>query len=93
MENAIVSHPKVLEAAVIGLTHPKFDERPLALVVPREQFKGKVEKEEIRQLLLKTFVKWQLPDEILFVESIPRTSVGKINKKMLRNEYEDLYTK
>jgi fatty-acyl-CoA synthase len=93
MENAIVSHPKVLEAAVIGLIHPKFDERPLALIVPREQFKGKIEKEEIRELLLKTFVKWQLPDEILFVDSIPRTSVGKINKKVLRSEYEDLYTK
>ena len=92
MENALVSHPAVLEAAVIGIPHSKWDERPLALIVLRDEFKA-VSKEEIKEHLAKVFAKWQLPDEILFIESIPRTSVGKLNKKVMRNEYKDLYLK
>ncbi len=92
MENSLVSHPGVLEAAVIGIPHPKWDERPLALVVLREGFRS-INKEEIFGHLTKTFAKWQLPEEILFVESIPRTSVGKLDKKTMRIQYQDLYTK
>ena len=92
MENTLISHPSVFEAAVIGVPHPKWDERPLALIVLREGFES-VSKVEIREHLAKTFAKWQLPDEILFVESIPRTSVGKLNKKVMRMEYNDLYFK
>ena len=92
MENALVSHPGVLEAAVIGIPHPKWDERPLALVVLRDGFES-VSKDEVREHLANIFAKWQLPDEILFVESIPRTSVGKLNKKAMRMEYKDLYSK
>ena len=92
MENTLISHPSVFEAAVIGVPHPKWDERPLALIVLREGFES-VSKDEIREHLAKTFAKWQLPDEILFVESIPRTSVGKLNKKVMRMEYNDLYFK
>ncbi len=92
MENSLVSHPGVLEAAVIGIPHPKWDERPLALVVLREGCES-MSKEEIHQHLAKTFAKWQLPEEILFVDSIPKTSVGKLNKKVMRIEYQDLYTK
>jgi len=92
MENTLVSHPAVLEAAVIGIPHKKWDERPLALIVLRDEFKT-VSKEEIRLHLTKTFAKWQIPDEILFLESIPRTSVGKLDKKVMRNEYKDLYIK
>jgi fatty-acyl-CoA synthase len=92
MENAIVSHPSVLEAAVVGISHPKWDERPLALIVLREGFES-VSKDDIHEHLAKIFAKWQLPDEILFVETIPRTSVGKLNKKVMRMEYKDLYTK
>ncbi len=92
MENEIVSYPGVLEAAVVGITHPKWEERPLALVILREEFKA-VKKEEILIHLSKRFAKWQLPDEILFVNSIPKTSVGKINKKVIRMEYKDIYTK
>jgi fatty-acyl-CoA synthase len=91
MENEIVSHPSVIEAAVVGVPHPKWEERPLALVVLREQLTtGK--KEEILTHLAKRFAKWQLPDEILFVSSIPKTSVGKLNKKVIRMEYKDIYT-
>ena len=92
MENTLISHPSVFEAAVIGVPHPKWDERPLALIVLREGFES-VSKDEIREYLAKKFAKWQLPDEILFVESIPRTSVGKLNKKVMRMEYNDLYFK
>jgi len=92
MENEIVSHPAVLEAAVVGCHHPKWEERPLALVVLRDEFKAKVQKEEIYEHLSKKFAKWQLPDEILFVDVIRRTNVEKIDKKIIRMKYKDIYT-
>lgn len=92
MENALMSHPGILEAAVVGVPHPKWVERPLALVVLREEY-GLVTKEEIREHIRKLFAKWQLPDEILFVNAIPRTSVGKINKKVIRMEHNEIYSK
>ncbi|MFX1514487.1 MAG: long-chain-fatty-acid--CoA ligase, partial [Promethearchaeota archaeon] len=90
MENTLASHPAIGEAAVVGVTHPKWDERPLALVVLRDGFDS-IEKSEIREYLSHWFAKWQLPDEILFVKSIPKTSVGKLNKKVIRREYADIY--
>jgi fatty-acyl-CoA synthase len=92
MENEIVNHPSVLEAAVVGVPHPKWQERPLALVVLREEFKTKVNEGDIKEELGKRFAKWQLPDELIFVDLIPKTSVGKINKKVLRTEYQDIYS-
>ena len=92
MENSLMSHSSVLEAAVIGIKHPKWDERPLALIVLREKYKSTT-KEEIREHLSKSFAKWQLPEDIIFVDKIPRTSVGKLDKKVLRIEYRDFYTK
>lgn len=89
LENAIMSHPKVLEAAVIGVRHPKWEERPLACVVPREEFRGSVSKEEILDLLRPLFAKWWLPDDVVFVDSIPKTSVGKFSKKDLRERFKD----
>ena len=91
MENEILSHPSVLEAVVVGVPHPKWEERPLALIVLREGFID-VKKNEILAHLSKRFAKWQLPDEILFVSSIPKTSVGKLNKKVIRTEYKDIYS-
>ena len=93
MENAITSHPAVFEATVVGVEHPKWEERPLALVVLSEEFKGKVEKQEILDHLSKAFAKWQLPDEILFVDEFEKTSVGKSNKKVTREKYKDIYMK
>ncbi len=93
MENEIVSFPAVLEAAVVGIPHPKWEERPLALVVLREGEKEKVSADDIRNHLVKTFAKWQLPDEVLFVKEIPKTSVGKLNKKEIRAQYNELYVK
>jgi fatty-acyl-CoA synthase len=91
MENALVSNPVVLEAAVVGVSHPKWDERPIALVVLREGFES-TNQEEIREHLTKSFAKWQLPDKIIFVDSIPKTSVGKLNKKVIRTENKNIFS-
>ncbi|MRH93027.1 long-chain-fatty-acid--CoA ligase [Nocardia sp. SYP-A9097] len=89
MENAIVGHPKVQEAAVIGIAHPKWQERPLALVVPVEG--AELTRADIIAVLAGLFAKWQLPDTILFVDELPRTSVGKLDKKVMRVEHADIY--
>jgi len=84
LENAIMSHPKILEAAVIGLAHPKWDERPIAYAVPKPEFKGKVTQEEVIDFLKDKVAKWWLPDEVRFIDEVPKTSVGKFDKKVLR---------
>lgn len=89
MENAIVGHPKVKEAAVIGVEHPKWQERPVVLVVPVEG--AELTLEEINSVLVDLFAKWQLPDTVLFVDQLPRTSVGKLDKKVMRAEHADIY--
>jgi len=90
MENEIMRHPAVLEATVIGLSHPKWEERPVAFVVLKSDFKGKIIPGEILDHLHKVFSKWQLPDKVLFLDQIPKTSVGKFNKKLLKDKYKDL---
>lgn len=92
MENEIMCHPGVLEAAVCGLHHPKWEERPFALVVLRDGSKEKVNKQDIIDHLSKRFAKWQLPDEVKFVDEIPKTSVGKFKKSAIRERYKDEYT-
>ncbi len=87
LENALMAHPGVYEAAVVGVPHPKWDERPLAFVVLKEG--QAVQKEELIALLAQKFPKWQLPDDILFINEVPKTSVGKFLKRALRNEYKD----
>ena len=91
MENEIMRHSGVLEATVISVPHPKWEERPMAFVVLREAFEGNVTKDDIIDHLSKVFSKWQLPDRIEFVNEIPKTSVGKFNKKILREKYKDFY--
>ena len=90
MENLMVSHPKVAQAAVVGLEHPKWDERPFMLLVLNDG--ENITREEIDEHLLQRFAKWQLPEEFKVVEEIPATSVGKIDKKVIRRQYQDLYT-
>jgi len=84
LENAIMGHPKVLEAAVVAVEHPQWQERPMALVVPKPQFLDRVTKDEILAHLAPRFAKWWLPDDVLFVDAIPKTSVGKFDKKVMR---------
>ncbi|MBC2640188.1 MULTISPECIES: long-chain-fatty-acid--CoA ligase [unclassified Rhodococcus (in: high G+C Gram-positive bacteria)] len=90
MENALVGHPKIKEAAVVGVPHPKWQERPLALVVTVDG--TELDLTEIHGVLDGTFAKWQFPDTVLFVDALPRTSVGKLDKKVLRSRHADLYT-
>src|SRR5438034_9809929 len=85
-ESAIMGHPKVLEAAVIGVPHPKWQERPVAYVVAKPEFKGAVTQEEITAYLTPLVAKWWLPDEVRFVDEIPKTSVGKFDKKVIREQ-------
>jgi fatty-acyl-CoA synthase len=91
LENALMAHPAVLEATVVGVAHPKWEERPLALVVLRHDAVGKTKKKDLIEFVAPQFAKWQLPDEILFVEAIPKTSVGKFSKKDVRATYNDVY--
>jgi fatty-acyl-CoA synthase len=87
LENEIMAHPAVAEAAVVGLPHPKWGERPLACVVVREG--ETATKDEIVAFLDSRVVKWWLPDDVVFVDEIPKTSVGKFSKKDLRAQYHD----
>ncbi|MCX8172105.1 MAG: long-chain-fatty-acid--CoA ligase, partial [Archaeoglobaceae archaeon] len=94
LEKNLMSHPFVYEAVVIGIPHPRWGERPLALVVLKNQYRNKPKQQiemELREHMLRRFARWQLPDQILFVEEIPKTSTGKINKKILREKYKDVY--
>lgn len=89
LENAIMAYPKVLEAAVIAVPHPKWQERPLACVVPKPDFKDSLTKAELFEHLRGRFEKMYIPDDIVFIEAVPKTSVGKFDKKVLRAEYKD----
>lgn len=91
LENAIMAHPAVLEAAVAGIEHPKWQERPLALVVIQKDKKGSITQADILEFIAPKFAKWQLPDKVLFVDEIPKTSVGKFSKKDVRAKYKDFY--
>jgi len=85
-----MAHPKILEAAVIGLNHTKWQERPVAYAVPRPEFKGKVTQAEVIEFLQDKVARWWLPDEVRFIDEIPKTSVGKFDKKVLRSKAEPI---
>ncbi|HLJ48751.1 MAG TPA: long-chain fatty acid--CoA ligase [Bryobacteraceae bacterium] len=89
LENAIMAHPKVMEAAVIGVFHPKWQERPLACIATLPEFREQVSKREILDFLEPRVAKWWLPDDVLFIEAVPKTSVGKFNKRALREQLKD----
>ncbi|MBC9734302.1 long-chain-fatty-acid--CoA ligase [Nocardioides marmotae] len=89
LENALVAHPHVREAAVVGAPHPRWQERPVALVVAEDG--ASVDLDDVREHLAGRFARWQVPDEILVVSQLPRTGVGKIDKKVLRAECADVY--
>src|ERR1051325_1581877 len=87
VESMIMGHPKVLEAAVIAVPHPKWVERPLACVVPKPGVT--VEPREIIEFLGDKLARWALPDEVVLIDAVPKTSVGKFDKKVLRERFKD----
>lgn len=89
LENLISKHPGVLEVAVVGVPDERWDERPVATIVAREN--ADLSEDVIKSHLMKfvesgEIAKWAIPDRIEFVIEIPKTSVGKINKKLIRSE-------
>jgi fatty-acyl-CoA synthase len=86
LENAIMGHPKVAEAAVIAVAHPKWTERPLACVVRKDE---SLTKEEVLGFLKGKVADWWLPDDVVFIEAVPKTSIGKFDKKVLRERFKD----
>ncbi|OLS36451.1 long-chain fatty acid--CoA ligase [Bacillus sp. MRMR6] len=88
LENALMAHEGVFEAAVVAVPHERWQERPVACVVLKEAYRGKVTKDELTEFLKPQFAKWWLPDEILFLEEIPKTSVGKFLKMALRDQVQ-----
>jgi fatty-acyl-CoA synthase len=87
LENLAVGHPKVAEAAVIGIRHPKWDERPLLVVVTK---KGEsTSKDDILGFMRGKIANWWMPDDVVFVDEIPHTATGKIQKTTLRERFKD----
>ena len=87
VENLAVGHPKVAEAAVIGVRHPKWDERPLLVIVLKQG--QKASREELLAFLEGKIAKWWMPDDVAFVAEIPHTATGKIQKTALRAQFKD----
>ncbi|WP_228462183.1 long-chain-fatty-acid--CoA ligase [Alloalcanivorax profundimaris] len=87
LENLAAAHPGVAECAVIGVPHPKWDERPLLIVVPRPG--AGQDKQALLDHMGESIAKWQLPDDVLFVEELPHTATGKVSKRHLRDRYGD----
>jgi fatty-acyl-CoA synthase len=92
LEGLIMGHPKVLEACVVGIPHPRWDERPVAFVVEKPELVGQVTKDEIIEYLRPRIAKWSIPDDVIFIEAVPKTSVGKFDKKVLRANYKTALT-
>jgi fatty-acyl-CoA synthase len=87
LENAVMAHPAVAEAAVIGVPDAKWDERPLVAVVLREG--STAAPEELRDFLADKVAHWQVPENWTFIDEVPKTSVGKFDKKRLRAAHAD----
>ncbi len=88
LEVAIMAHPKVKEASVIAIPDPLWTERPLAVVVLKEP-RDSLSIEELKNFLAPSFAKYQLPEKMVFIKDIPKTSVGKFNKKEMRRLYAE----
>ena len=93
LETAIIAHPGVLEAAVIAIPHERWVERPLACVVRNAEFKGDLAKAEVLDFIKDKFASWWMPDDVVFIDEIPKTGVGKFDKKVLRERYNDYGTR
>jgi fatty-acyl-CoA synthase len=89
LENALMAHPKVLEAAVIAIPDERWSERPLACVVARPDHRGALSEAELNEHLARDFARWSLPERYLFLDELPKTSVGKFDKKAMRQQYAE----
>jgi len=87
LENIAVSHPAIAEAAVIGVHHPKWDERPLVIAVRKPS--ASVTREDLLQFYVGKVAKWWIPDDVVFVEQLPHTATGKLLKTKLRQDFKD----
>ena len=87
LENIAVGHPAVVEAAVIGVRHPKWDERPLLFVVKRPD--ADLTHESMLEFFRDKTARWWIPDHVVFVDELPHTATGKLSKKTLREQYRD----
>ena len=87
LENELMAHPSIREAAVIGVPHPRWSERPLACVVLEEG--AELSKREVLDFLAPRVAKWQIPDDVVFIDEVPKTSVGKFSKRTLRDRFAD----
>jgi acyl-CoA synthetase (AMP-forming)/AMP-acid ligase II len=87
LENAAVGCPGVAEAAAVGIYHPKWDERPLLLIIKKDG--ADISGDDVIAYLSDKVAKWWLPDEVKFVDELPHTATGKILKRALREEYKD----
>jgi acyl-CoA synthetase (AMP-forming)/AMP-acid ligase II len=87
LENLAVGHPSVAEAAVIGVAHPKWDERPLLIVVPKPG--SSPEKDDVLEYLRPKIAKWWMPDDVVVVDELPHTATGKLLKTELRRRFAD----
>jgi fatty-acyl-CoA synthase len=89
LENALMAHEAVFEASVVAIPHPEWQERPIACVVLKEPYQDKVDKQELLDFLTPQFAKWWIPDDIVFINEIPKTSVGKFLKAALRDQVKE----
>ena len=87
LENAAVGHPGLKECCVIGVYHPKWDERPLLLAIRKEG--STVTEQEVLDFLKDKIVKWWMPDAVVFVDELPHTATGKLLKTGVREQYKN----
>jgi len=87
LENIAVGHPAIAEAAVIGIAHPKWDERPIVVAIKKEV--QEVTKEALLKFFEGKIAKWWMPDDVVFVEELPHTATGKLSKLTLRQSFTE----
>jgi len=87
LENLAIGHPSVAEAAVVGVKHPKWDERPLLVIVLKQG--ESASRDDILAFMRDKIANWWMPDDVVFVKDIPHTATGKILKTALREQFRD----
>ena len=97
LEGEICEFTPVAEACVVGVKHPQWDERPIALIALKPEYKGKTTEEDIRNFLMKKvddgkIRKWAIPDKLIVVDAIPKNAVMKFDKRAVRQQYDDIFS-